>query len=70
MTEEEVVALMKSSTSEYEWGANVDKVKAAYDGYPPFWFDAIVRSGVAQETAASYGDIAEIQIFAIKHTGG
>lgn len=42
----DVVALMKSSKSESEWNANCDKVKAANNGYPSFWYTAIVLSGV------------------------
>ena len=47
MSEQEVVALMKSSKSESEWNANCDKVKKACGGYPPFWYKAIVLSGLA-----------------------
>jgi len=46
MQESEVVELMKSSNSEQEWNDNCDKVKAACDGYPDFWYSAIVMSGV------------------------
>lgn len=62
MTEQEVVALMESSKSEMEWGANCDKVKAACNGYPQFWYKAIVLSGVAKRIANKWGGDAEIHI--------
>lgn len=46
MSESEVVELMVSSKSEEEWNANCDKVKAACNGYPSFWFHKIVMSGL------------------------
>jgi len=65
MTEIQVVELMKSSNSEAEWNSNCDKVKAAFDGqYPPFWWSAIMQSGVARETTAKWGSNAEIKITA------
>jgi hypothetical protein len=54
MTEQEVVDLMKSSKTEDEWNANCDKVKKAFDGYPSFWFSAIILSGVHGETVAAF----------------
>jgi cellulase/cellobiase CelA1 len=45
--EENVVALMQSSTSEREWNANCDRVKVANGSqYPSYWYKAIVLSGV------------------------
>jgi hypothetical protein len=54
MTEEEVVALMKSSKTETEWNANCDRVKRECGGYPKFWWDAIQLSGVAREVKANW----------------
>jgi len=62
MTEQEVVALMKSSKSKEEWSKNADAVIAACKGYPSFWFSAIILSGVTKETAAKFGEDAEIHI--------
>ena len=46
-TPTEVVKLMESSTSEDEWNANCDQVKKANGGgYPAFWYETIVSSGV------------------------
>lgn len=50
MTEEEVVTLMGSSKNEAEWDANADKVKAACDGYPAFWYNAVILSGLCDKT--------------------
>jgi hypothetical protein len=62
MTRDDVVSLMKSSVSEAQWDANCDKVKAACGGYPPFWFEAILRSGVAHETMAAWGGTDQIRV--------
>ncbi len=47
MNEAQVVALMETSKSEAEWNANCDKVKKACDGYPSFWYEAVIASGRA-----------------------
>lgn len=49
-----VIELMKSSKSEQEWNDNCDKVKVANNGYPEFWFKAIILSGVASETQKNW----------------
>jgi hypothetical protein len=54
MNEQEVVTLMKSSKSEVEWNANCDKVKKACNGYPPFWYAAVVESGLLYKTKATW----------------
>jgi len=56
MDEAEVVALMESSNSPQEWDANCDKVKAACNGYPSFWYGAVIMSGVHNRTRAKWGD--------------
>ena len=53
--QENVVRLMQSSTSESEWNANCDQVKDANGGYPPFWYSAIVLSGVMSDVRIKYG---------------
>jgi hypothetical protein len=54
MSEQDAVALMKSSRSEAEWKQNADKVWRAYGEYPHFWYAAIIQSGVAETTKASF----------------
>jgi hypothetical protein len=61
MDEQEVVTLMASSLTAVEWNANCDKVKNACGGYPSFWFDAVIRSGVAAKTAANFGGSADVK---------
>ncbi len=55
-SEEGVVALMRSSKSEKEWDTNCDKVKAANQGYPSFWFQAVIISGVATEAKKNWSE--------------
>jgi len=62
MSENEVVELMKSSKSEKEWNANCNLVKSKCGGYPSFWYGAIVISGVASKTAATWGGDAGLHV--------
>ena len=66
MTEQEVIDLMKSSKSETEWNKNCDTVKAKCGGYPSFWYTKIVISGLASQTAATWGGNAEIHVTTAK----
>lgn len=68
-TEQDVVAFMKSSKSETEWNNNCDLVKEAFNGYPEFWYSAIVLSGVAQETLSSFGEHADTEIAVVSTKG-
>ena len=55
MTEQEVVKLMRTSKSEIEWNSNCDKVKAKFKStYPPFWYKAIILSGVVSTMQRSW----------------
>jgi hypothetical protein len=54
MTEENVVKLMESSASEKQWNKNASAVKKEFNGYPSFWFGAVVVSGVAANTALKW----------------
>lgn len=54
-TQEEVVKLMESSKSETEWNANCDAVKQANGGYPAFWYEAILLSGLCARVRATWG---------------
>lgn len=62
MNQEEVFNLMQSSRSEDEWNANVDKVKEACNGYPDFWYGAIIASGLAEATARAFGGSTKIGV--------
>ena len=54
MSKEDVIALMKSSSSEKAWNNNCDTVKKEFNGYPEWWFAEIVMSGILRETSASW----------------
>lgn len=63
MDEQQVVELMQSSTSAQSWDENCLKVKAAFgDNYPPFWYKAILASGLAERTLNKFGETAAITI--------
>ena len=62
MTENEVTKLMESSKSENEWNNNCDIVKRECGGYPPFWYSAIVISGLMGKTASSWGKDDKIHV--------
>lgn len=53
-TPEGVKALMASSKGEDEWNNNCDKVKAANNGYPAFWYPTIILGGVLNETRRNW----------------
>jgi hypothetical protein len=50
----DVVTLMISSRNAQEWNENCERVKAANGGYPKFWFEAIVQSGILGKAAARF----------------
>ena len=43
---------MVSSKTSIEWDQNADKVKEFFGGYPSWWFDQIVKSGLLALTKA------------------
>lgn len=53
-TADGVAALMRQSKSETEWNANCDKVKKANGGYPDFWWQTVMTSGLAFEVQNSW----------------
>lgn len=61
-TETGVVELMESSATAVEWDDNADRVKAANDGYPEFWYRAIILSGLGERVAARWGGSGRIEI--------
>lgn len=54
MTRQEVIELMNSSKTDKEWDDNCDKVKAAFEGYPEFWYQDVVMSGLAARVFDSW----------------
>lgn len=62
-TQEGVVAMMESSLDRAGWNANCNAVKEANGGhYPPFWFEAIIASGLLDRVAAAWGSSSAITI--------
>lgn len=53
-TPEQVIDLMSGSQSEQEWNNNCDKVKAAFKGYPDWWYEKIILSGVLAQTQQNW----------------
>jgi hypothetical protein len=45
---------MGNSQSEREWNANCDAVKKANGDYPAFWYEEVIMSGLASQTAAKF----------------
>ncbi len=54
MTRRQVIDLMSSATSEHDWNAKCDQVKAACNGYPAHWYEDIIASGLANKVVASW----------------
>ena len=62
-TETDVVEYMKLSKSDKDWDSRCDDVKDANSGgYPSFWYGAIMLSGVASATTATWGGDSEIHV--------
>lgn len=64
-TREQVVKLMESSQSEAEWTENCDTVKATFGDYPDYWYEAILKSGVAKRTLAKFGADADLHVIVL-----
>lgn len=45
---------MLESTSENDWNRRCDDVKAANNGYPQFWYDEIILSGLAAQSQLNW----------------
>lgn len=61
-TPEGVVAHLQDATSEADWNRRCDDVKAANAGYPSFWFEKVIMSGLAGRVAAKWPGDADIHI--------
>ena len=62
MNQQQVIDLMASSRNETEWNNNASAVKAACNGYPPFWFKAVITSGLMARTSAKWKGRAKTHI--------
>lgn len=45
---------MRGATSESDWNDRCDKVKDANNGYPDFWFTAIMMSRLASQVMSKF----------------
>lgn len=54
-TPEGVTAYMSQSTSEDDWNDRGQAVKDANSGYPSFWWETVVKSGLSERVAQSFG---------------
>lgn len=64
--QDQAVTLLQSSTSESDWNANIDKIKEANNGYPGWWYTAVIAPGLPQRVASGWGGSGEITITPIK----
>lgn len=50
MTREQVIALLRTSTTPTEWDANCDIIKKAHNGgYPSWWYGVVIQSGLMDQ---------------------
>jgi len=54
MTQQQVIDLMNSATSESDWNDKCDQVKDACQGYPSFWYSSTILSGLASKVQAKW----------------
>jgi len=67
LTPDQVAAFMSSATSAEDWDNKCDLVKEAFGGgYPSFWYQTILASGVAKRTLAKFGETDELTIHVVK----
>lgn len=69
MTKEAVVELMESSQNESEWNSNCDFIKRNFHGYPRYWFEVIILSGLADRVAQKWGGDTNFHIMTIDKDG-
>ncbi len=53
-TPEGVKSHMSQATSEQDWNDRFDEIKRANDGYPDFWYETIILSGVLSTTRMAW----------------
>lgn len=62
MTPQELIDLMKTTTSLEHWEQNCNEVKRRCNGYPAFWYRTIVLSGLMDEILGPFGASSKITI--------
>ena len=53
-TKEGVVQYMSQATSESDWNRRCDEVKRHNGGYPKFWYQVIILSGLAASVSSGW----------------
>lgn len=66
MNPQQVIDLLKTSESEAQWNANCDTIKKACGGYPDFWWNDIILSGVMRRIANRWGGDDQVRIRTIR----
>lgn len=64
MKDFEVVAYMKDAISSTDWNIRCDEIKRRCEGYPDFWYQSVIASGLMKRVSASWDepDDGEIHI--------
>jgi hypothetical protein len=62
LTPEQIAQFMETSRTAEEWDKNCDLVKEACGGYPSFWWETIMVSGLARRTMAKFGETPDLKI--------
>ena len=50
--EETAVRMLSLTKTKTEWEKNVGRVKTYYNGYPDWWYERIIRSGIIDRPRA------------------
>jgi len=55
MNREDVLKLMRSRKKENEWSNNCDIIIKEFNGFPDFWYNSIIISGLLKEVRITNG---------------
>ena len=62
MEKQEAIELLKSSKTKDQWNENTDKIKAAFGGYPEWWYATVVTSGLMDSVLGEGASQIKIQV--------
>lgn len=66
MTKQDVINLMKSSKTGYEWNDNCVIVKKSHNNnYPTYWYKEIILSGIYSEVFYNIKEIVLSDIYSV-----
>jgi len=60
--QDRAVELLKASKSTQEWNNACNAIKVANNGYPSWWYGAVIAPMLLQETARKWQGSGEIHI--------